>query len=154
MQFRKYTKEQFIQAVKENNSIRQLLCSLKVAPHGGNYRVANNYIRKLNLDTSHFTGQGWNKGMVIGPKRSLDDYLSNKYPINSFRLKNRMFKEKVKEKICESCNKSKWLGKDIPLELDHIDGNHKNNNLSNLRILCPNCHAQTPTYRSKNRAKL
>lgn len=42
------------------------------------------------------------------------------------------------------------MGEPIPLQLDHIDGNHTNNKLENLQILCPNCHAKTPTYCGKN----
>lgn len=52
---------------------------------------------------------------------------------------------------CEMCKLTEWQGKIIPIELDHRDGNSENNSLSNLRLLCPNCHAQTPTYKSKNR---
>lgn len=48
---------------------------------------------------------------------------------------------------------SEWMGKPIPLELHHKDGNHYNNDLSNLEILCPNCHAQTDNYRGKNIGK-
>ena len=48
---------------------------------------------------------------------------------------------------CECCKLSEWLGKIIPLELEHTDGNRKNNTRENLKLLCPNCHAQTPTWR-------
>lgn len=51
---------------------------------------------------------------------------------------------------CESCNLEEWLGNKIPLELDHINGVNNDNRIENLRILCPNCHALTPTYRGKN----
>ena len=51
---------------------------------------------------------------------------------------------------CECCNNIEWMGKPIPLELHHIDGDNTNNTLENLKLLCPNCHAQTDNYRSKN----
>lgn len=52
---------------------------------------------------------------------------------------------------CESCGLREWLDKPIPLELEHIDGNNRNNIKDNLKLLCPNCHAQTPTYRGRNK---
>lgn len=51
--------------------------------------------------------------------------------------------------ICMVCNNSEWLGKPIVLELEHIDGNNRNNDAANLKLLCPNCHSQTPTWRKK-----
>ncbi|GAB5492939.1 MAG: hypothetical protein Phog2KO_31540 [Phototrophicaceae bacterium] len=51
---------------------------------------------------------------------------------------------------CESCGLVEWLGQDIPLELDHIDGDSDNNLESNLRLICPNCHALTDTYKGAN----
>ena len=51
---------------------------------------------------------------------------------------------------CECCNISEWNGKNIVLEVDHIDGHHENNVPSNLRLICPNCHSQTDTYKAKN----
>lgn len=65
----------------------------------------------------------------------------------------RSFLLKTKGHKCETCGLSEWMGSKIPLEMDHMDGNHKNNSLSNLRLLCPNCHAQTDTWKSKNKGK-
>lgn len=53
--------------------------------------------------------------------------------------------------MCE--NIGVWNGKKLSLQLDHINGDHSDNRLENLRFLCPNCHTQTETYCSKCRAK-
>ena len=66
------------------------------------------------------------------------------------KLKIRLLEENIKEHKCECCGLTKWNGLDIPLELHHKDGNRHNHNLENIQLLCPNCHAQTETYRSKN----
>ena len=70
--------------------------------------------------------------------------------ISSHRLKKRLIEDNVKEHKCEICGITEWMGQKVPLELDHIDGNHYNNELSNLRIVCPNCHAQQDTNSGKN----
>lgn len=57
---------------------------------------------------------------------------------------------RLKGNKCEICGLTEWLNKSISLHLDHIDGNADNNNPNNLRLLCPNCHSQTPTYCSRN----
>jgi len=54
---------------------------------------------------------------------------------------------------CEVCGIVDWMGKPIKLELDHIDGNADNNVRENLRLICPNCHAQTETYKGANAGK-
>lgn len=53
---------------------------------------------------------------------------------------------------CNTCGIFDWCGKEISLDLDHIDGNNKNNYPNNLRLLCPNCHRQTPTWGNKKRS--
>lgn len=62
--------------------------------------------------------------------------------------KKRLFLEQ--EGRCSVCNLYEWNEKEIPLELDHIDGNHHDNSRNNVELLCPNCHAQTPTWRGRN----
>lgn len=51
---------------------------------------------------------------------------------------------------CTCCGISEWNGDPITLEVDHIDGDYRNNNEGNLRSLCPNCHSQTDTYKARN----
>ena len=60
-----------------------------------------------------------------------------------------MFFQKNKKK-CQNCGISEWQGVEIPLELDHINGDSTNNSVDNLRLLCPNCHSITPTWRGRN----
>lgn len=137
--------------VKKSKSIRQVLQFLNIVPAGGNYKTIKQKISDHSIDISHFSGQSWNKGKKIGPKRSIQDYLSNKYPIQSWKLKRRLLQENFFESKCYSCDETLWLDQTIPLELHHIDGDNLNNNLSNLTLLCPNCHALTDNYRGKNK---
>ena len=66
-------------------------------------------------------------------------------------LRSRLIKYGFKENICEKCKLSKWNGLEIPLDVHHVDGDNKNNELKNLVILCPNCHRQTDNFGSKNK---
>ena len=151
MKLHKYSEDQLKEAVKQSTSKRQVLLKLKVSPFGGNYDVLNKAIRIFRLDTSHFRGQAWNKGKILPPKTPLKAYLDNKVPIQSFKLKNRLLQAGFFVHKCVHCKKKTWLGRPIPLELDHINGNNKDNRLQNLRLLCPNCHTFTPTFRNRKR---
>lgn len=148
---RTYTDDQFVEAVASSTSYRQALGKLNLNQTGGNYKSMKDRITSLGLDISHMVGKCHNKGKFPGPKRPLSDYFYVGSPIQSHRLRLRLIKEGYKQASCESCGLTEWLGEPIPLELDHISGNHKDNRLENLRILCPNCHYQTPTHRGKNK---
>ena len=149
---RTYTDNQFIEAVKTSTSIRQVLSKLGLKEAGGNYKVAQQRIEKLGISLADgANGQGWSKGKTLGPKRSIEYYLTENSYHQSYKLKNRLLAEGFKQHKCECCGITEWNGQPAPIELDHINGNHHDNRLENLRILCPNCHAQTDTYRSKNR---
>lgn len=154
MKKRKYTDEQLIETIKKCFSFRQVLIELGLNPKGGgNYQVIHNKIKELNIDISHFSGKLWSKGKILGPKINIQDYLNNLKPIQSFKLKNKLIREGLLIPKCSSCELSNWLDKPIPLELDHINGQHYDNSLSNLRLICPNCHALTDNYRGKNKGK-
>jgi hypothetical protein len=149
----KYSTEQLQGAVKTSASMRQVLVKLNVAPYGGNYDVLRTKLKKLRLDTSHFIGRGWSRNRRLAPKTPLARYLDGVRPIQSYKLKNRLIKQGVLAPVCVSCGLRSWLDQPIPLELDHVNGNNKDNRLENLRLLCPNCHALTPTYRNKRRSR-
>lgn len=151
-----YTDEEFIEAIKTSLSIAETCRKLGIKAVGGNYATVKNKISKLNLDISHFTGKAWNQGkryQMIVPPKSLEEILQKDTPYQSYKLRERLIKEGLKEHKCECCNNTEWLEKPIKLELHHINGNHNDNRLENLQLLCPNCHAYTDNYRSKNRGK-
>ena len=154
---RKYTKDEFIAAVQKSCTIRETLLLLDLHPAGGSYQVFHRNVKLWGVDTSHFVTSragGRFAGQTPVPfRRPLEDYLSNLFPIQSLKLKKRLFAEGYLTKKCNICGLSQWLNDPIPLELHHIDGNHENNNLDNLSVLCPNCHAMTESHRKRKDAK-
>ena len=154
---RKYTDQEFAKAVEDNKSIRGVLKQIGLQPAGGNYKEAHRRIALLKLDTSHFTGKGHLKGKRHdwAPKTPTSEILveNSSYGGSSHQLKLRLIKEGFLERRCYSCNLTEWRGDPIPIELEHINGNNIDNRIDNLSILCPNCHAQTSTYRGKNQKR-
>ena len=78
------------------------------------------------------------------------DHIKVKYEAGEL-LSRPTLRKRVNASCCMSCGLSEWQGVPLPLELDHIDGNARNNNPSNLRMICPNCHSITPTWKSRNK---
>lgn len=153
---RTYTEEEFIEAVKNSLSIRRVLITLGLTPFGGNYLLVKRRIKSLNLNASHFTGQGHLKDKTHNwtTRIPLSNILiNNSTYLWTSCLRKRLIREGILNKICSSCAIKEWLGHPMPLELDHINGKRTDNRLENLRLLCPNCHALTPTHAGKNIGK-
>lgn len=152
-----YTDEQFIEAVKSSYSIAQILSKLNKIPSGGNYKTVKRLIKKFNLDVSHLLGQSYLKGKTYtkAPIFSNEEVFckNSLYKGTTCNIKKRILKHGFLEKKCYSCNNTNWLSQEMPLELEHKNGDNNDNRLENLTLLCPNCHALTPTYRGKNKKK-
>jgi hypothetical protein len=140
-QYRNYNDDDLIKAVERCHSLSEVIRELHLKVAGGNFDTIRRKIAKLNLDTSHFTGQLWSKG------KNLKDW--SEYRKDSgrktFLISERGYK-------CEVCNLIEWQGFPIVLELHHIDGNRTNNEKENLQLLCCNCHAITDNWRNKKKA--
>lgn len=136
---KKYKKTELEEIAKDCYSYTQVLKKLNKRG-GGAHRILINAILYYEIDVSHFTGQSWNKG------KSLKENPKSKTAWKNKLLINRGHK-------CENCKRTHWIsGKLIPLELEHIDGNNKNNVEENLKLLCSNCHSQTKTWKRKKTA--
>lgn len=154
----KYTKELLEQNVKlvsnMSDLVRKLTASEKA--HGSMTDFIKNKLKSYNIDFSHFSRKS-PKGKVH--KSNSKEYLLENYFCNPSKLytgssvlKKWLFKYNMIEEKCSQCNiGNMWNNEYLSLQLDHIDGNNKNNDLSNLRILCPNCHSQTHNYAGKKK---
>jgi hypothetical protein len=140
MTYRAYTENDVRVAVSESLSIADVLRKLGLKQAGGNYANIKRKLQTLNIDTSHFTGIGWNKDQQL---KDWSDYK------RASTLKPHLIK--VRGNVCECCKNSLWLDKPIKLEIHHVDGDRTNNREENLQLLCPNCHSYTDTWRGRNR---
>lgn len=143
---RKFTDEQLVFLVAKCFSVSEVCRSIGYTTTSSYTRqTVNKYIERLGLDTSHF---------ISNPRKrkSEDIYVEHStYPVS--KLKSRLIADGLKEHRCEICNNTKWMGSQIPLDTHHKNGISDDHRLKNLELICPNCHAQTDNYKSKNKGK-
>lgn len=146
------TNEDFTRLVENNFSVSAVLKVLGLVSRGSNFRSFQERVDFLKINTSHFTANRDKSSQRIALEDIIFHNLHPQY--KSSHLKKRLLDAKLKENKCEICNITEWNGKPISLHLDHINGDNGNNHLSNLRILCPNCHSQTDTFGARNKKTL
>lgn len=127
-------KERILQWIAEEKTKAYMCEQLHCKPE-----TLNSYMKKMGIE---YTGQQSRKGRNVGQGyMSALEYLGSGSIIKSHTLKLKLYRDGLKERKCELCGIGQWQGVDLPLELHHKDGDHYNNNLDNLIILCPNCHS-------------
>ena len=112
----------------------------------------DSYLKKFGIS---YKGNMGRKGYITSPfKKAASYYLHKGSTISSHKLKVRLLNEEIKQRICERCGNNKWLDETIPLELHHINGDRFDNRMSNLQLLCPNCHALTNNYSGRKTGRI
>lgn len=145
-----YTPAELQKLLDESTGYADVLLKVELTDKGGNYKTLKDFIAKYNLDETKLNENRHKAYKMCGENSlqySLEDIFAGKHPnYRSSVLLKRLVKEGYKEYKCERCGITHWQGQPITLQLHHKDGNHYNNALENLEILCPNCHSQTDGY--------
>ena len=144
-----FTKEEIEQIVKESNSLKEVLLKLGYkSTNGNNNKTLKNYLEKNNISYDHFNGQ------VERVKRTEENVFCKNSTANQSTLRKWYIKGNYTEYKCSICGLLPfWNGQPLTLTLDHIDGDNHNDELSNLRWVCPNCDRQLPTFGFKRGVK-
>ncbi|MFF7213390.1 HNH endonuclease [Streptomyces sp. NPDC008238] len=148
----RHTESRLRAVVRESTSIAEVVRRLGINPVGGNQAHIGRRIARLGIDISHFTPNG---GGARRPRSPLSERLVLGTPddgrIPSHRLRRHLLRQGAAE-VCAMCGTGPvWKGAPLRLEVDHVNGDWWDNRPENLRLLCPNCHAATDTYRGRKR---
>ena len=136
-----------------SSSYKEVLYKLGLTPIGNNYKTLHKYIEKFGISTEHIDNH---RNKLYGHPKYKDKYTfiesieNGKCLSHSNVITNKLVEFGIKKYQCEICGISEWNNKYIRLELHHINGDHGDNKLSNLQLLCPNCHSQTDNFRALN----
>ncbi|MEV7901934.1 HNH endonuclease signature motif containing protein [Streptomyces anulatus] len=151
----RWTKEALQTAVASSTTMCEVLRRLGVEVVGGQHTHISRRVKALGIDTSHFSAPVRSRDVR---RRRPEDLLADQSQslerrIPGERLKRAMIALGAPER-CSLCGTGRmWRDRPLPLEVDHIDGNWRNNRPQNLQLLCPNCHSTTDTYRGRGKGR-
>ena len=139
--------------IKKSSNKTEVIELLGLPINGGNYNTLTSFIKDNNVDTSHFKTKQSFKPKKSTIYKNIHDVLIENSPYKSTNhLKERLYKESIKDRICELCGQDEnWNGSKMALILDHINGINNDNRLENLRIVCSNCNSTLETHCKGNR---
>lgn len=143
--WKKLSDEEFAALVQESRSFYELAAKIGYEKTGGGTQASlKQAVKEKGLDTSHFTGQAWNKNQfdysVFAKGTRKKNGKTTLAPLIALRGHR-----------CENCQLETWMDQPINLEIHHKDGDRSNNELDNLELLCPNCHSYTETFCRKTK---
>lgn len=141
---RTFSREAFVAAWESSSSVNEVMRTLGMNISGGSHRSICRLAEELGLAPIVWRNQS-------AAQQSLEGLLVENSPTSTSGIHRRLRDAGVLDARCAICGLTEWRGQPIPLELDHINGDNRDHRLFNLRLLCRNCHGQTPTFGSKNR---
>lgn len=152
----RWTREILESAVAASGSVNDVLRHLGIELVGGHHTHITRRIKAYGIDTSHFTTPTRTEAMRDNRRRRTPSEILVSGAVR--RVPNARLKRAMKElgvvELCALCGIGPvWQGEPLPLEVDHIDGSWHNNRPENLRLLCPNCHSATDTYRGRAKGR-
>lgn len=139
-------KEKLEDAIKNSLSYTEVIKCFVEEIAAGHYITLKEYIKKFELNTSHFSPHNYFSKVL----NSKEIFVINS-PACASTIRRRIIKDKLIPYKCKCGNEGCWQGQEMALQLDHKNGDRTDNRLKNLEFLCPNCHAITPTFGSKNK---
>ncbi|MFE2977863.1 HNH endonuclease signature motif containing protein [Streptomyces sp. NPDC059258] len=152
----RWTREVLAPVVALSTSVYDVLRRLGLEAVGGHHSNISRRIKAYGIDTSHFappSRAGKTKRRLPPEKLLVDDCSPHPRRISSSRLKTAMAALGVAERCALCGTEPLWRGRPLPLEVDHINGRWSDNRPENLRLLCPNCHSATDTYRGRSKGR-